>query len=997
MSVRLNQSAIAEVRDQMSLDFADGVYLNVVTQNLGLERPLIGFSDDIWRAVAKQIGIEYKQILTQFHKVMEIIFGPQTTQAGTLKVPIQAGDTSCVLNDTSNFPQIGTIVVDEGLPSEERRNYCWIDRTENRVYLDGEEYNTSFFTVDHDANDFDIETPILALNGDLVVVAYAMPFPVDELPATVILGRGTPAEEVLAIENVDRASRTLTLETPPTNTHLYARPTNIYEELVRDVYLPSSFVLLEDTTQFPAEGVIRLEPTNTFEVASDVTPATNRVITVAAGTFVEDSMAGFEVVFTSGTSIGRRRRIISNTSDSITVDRDWPVAGPLVGDDFRIFPIVGYSSNVQASGQLNLLTTLDLNTSVTTWDIPDNSKVELLEAQATVSLAPVKCPGSTWEIAQVTPGLVEIIIPDELGSDNDLRSASYLHVADESWTPVSSIGVTPAQSTSMRVSQADHFPRSGTIDLVAEQISYTFPVALLLNSLSPGDTTVVLSNTELFGSGGYLILDPGTSSEEILEFNVNDLGTDTITLLDPVQLFHKPRTHVRSATQLVFSRPLSGGYAPGSPVAFYAPVYAGTDVIQGRPDVVSGTWQGPYMYELGTPAPTGLSAQTVVDSAIAPGPLVLSMTQEVSATAVEVEDATAVFDYHRNNGDFPIVVGSNVGASETTRVDSVALRSRTYTTTTANIGIGDLLITVADFGSVPQGGEFPDALGYRIVVNEAEDGGEEREVFRVVGRSGSSFVIESPATKAHTFPKTVRLVRDVIETDTVLLLNHDGLVPWVERSTATESTAGRAYFPVLDETAYSTVEQIAPQIDTISLDDATGLDPSEGRVILNFGVSSLPVESTLTSLTAPLSTVLTVADGSQFPEYYPYVITVGKGRRYVERLLVTDKPAANQLEVEIGTLYEHAAGEVIEFEPGYTEVLEYDDINANNLGFSTDIMLNYTHYPSEAVIDSSVDSEPRDTGYDYPFRMPDALLTRLEYLIETIRAAGIEVVLIEAR
>lgn len=54
------QSDIGEVRDQMSLDYADGKYLSVVTGNLGLARPPLGFSDAVWRALGRILALQYK-------------------------------------------------------------------------------------------------------------------------------------------------------------------------------------------------------------------------------------------------------------------------------------------------------------------------------------------------------------------------------------------------------------------------------------------------------------------------------------------------------------------------------------------------------------------------------------------------------------------------------------------------------------------------------------------------------------------------------------------------------------------------------------------------------------------------------------------------------------------------------------------------------------------------------------------------------------------------
>ncbi len=118
MSVNKNQSDIREVRDQLSIDHADGKHLNIVTANLGITRPVIGFTDDVWRAVVKQIAVEFKQVVTQYHKLLAILFGPQITEVTTLAQAASTGDMSIFLNRDDHLPQIGTFILDEGQPAE---------------------------------------------------------------------------------------------------------------------------------------------------------------------------------------------------------------------------------------------------------------------------------------------------------------------------------------------------------------------------------------------------------------------------------------------------------------------------------------------------------------------------------------------------------------------------------------------------------------------------------------------------------------------------------------------------------------------------------------------------------------------------------------------------------------------------------------------------------------------------------------------------------------
>src|SRR5690606_4119914 len=136
MSIYIKQSSIGEVRDQLSLDYADGKYLNRVSANLGIQRPPFGFSDATWRAVVKAIALQHKQIRTKFEEILSIILGPKVTQCTALLEDAIVGDTSAVLVNTDHLPQVGTMVLDEGLGSEETVNYVYIDRYTNRVYFE---------------------------------------------------------------------------------------------------------------------------------------------------------------------------------------------------------------------------------------------------------------------------------------------------------------------------------------------------------------------------------------------------------------------------------------------------------------------------------------------------------------------------------------------------------------------------------------------------------------------------------------------------------------------------------------------------------------------------------------------------------------------------------------------------------------------------------------------------------------------------------------------
>ena len=984
MPILKNQSAISEVRDQLSLDFADGEYLNVVSQNLGMERPIIGFSDDVWRALVKQLAIEYKQLLTQFYKMMEIVFGVQVTQVGTLKEAVAVGDNKCVLNETSQFPQVGTLIFDEGLATEETHNYCYIDRHTGTVYLDG-----TTFAFAHITRLADAESTILCSSGSDIVVSNPSNFPDSDFPYPVVLGRGTDNEEVISVTGCDTATGVITLSGAPTNSHADVTPSDISNDLAQAVYLPSSFVSVDSTEQFPNSGIIRLRPTNTFAVAANVSPSTNRVVTVAANTFVADSLIGFEVVFLTGTLTGRKRRIMDNGTASITVDVDWDTIGssPQLGDTFAVFPIVEYTSNDDTTGVLNLREMLDLDTSVTTWDIPNNSVIELMDTQETVAFSPVKSPGKGWDIFQSTPGTVEIYIPTELETTNDLRSASYLHAYYDGTDPSTTLSANvTAGDTTLPIVKELAFPVTGVVEInSSEQISYVFPVSTLVSAAAKDATSLVFVDTSYFGSTGTIILNPGASNEEEIAFSGNDTSTNTLTV-SAISNPQKAGVIGRCHTNLILSRPINGSFTSGDTVDLYDPPHSGTSIIVGDHNQTVSTWEGPYVYNELKPAPTGATTAPTTLGQIVPGRTSLSISQIPGYDCLEVEDALPMLGLT----PLQIEVGVGKGSAETVTVQEVSLRNRTETTTSAGITAGDTSISLTDFGGAGTGNKFPDAVGYRIVVDEANPG---REVFTVIGRSGFDFLVDNPAKYSHSPGVTVRLVKDVLRLGSNLTKSHTGALSRDIRSTFLETIGGRAYFSIPEP---SDAEIVAPLVDSITLASATGLDTSGGRVLLNFGHSKLPVSTTLNGAVSATDTVITVADGSVFPSSGSFIVTVGKGRRFAEKVLVTSR-TGNDLTLDYGIGFGHDSGDEVYFEPGEQETVSYDEINSNDLSFDIAIMLNYTHYPVEPVVDSSTDSVPRDTGYDYPLRMPDSLLVRLQYLLDVIRAAGIQAVLISNR
>jgi len=192
MTTEIQQSAIAEVRDQLSVDYADGEYLNHVGANLGMDRPSFGFTDAAWRALVKATALQFKQIRNKFRDVLAIIFGPQVTEGASIATAVAIDDLTIVVNDASELPQVGTLILDEGLATQETREYTFINYRTNTIFLD--------VPVDftHAAQTIDVDEPLVfdaLIGATTVFLSNARDLTI--FPTTIVLSRGLAAEEVV--------------------------------------------------------------------------------------------------------------------------------------------------------------------------------------------------------------------------------------------------------------------------------------------------------------------------------------------------------------------------------------------------------------------------------------------------------------------------------------------------------------------------------------------------------------------------------------------------------------------------------------------------------------------------------------------------------------------------------------------------------------------------------------------------------------------------------
>lgn len=257
MSTEKTQSAIKEVRDQIMLDSADGPRLTTVTDNLGFSRPRFGFSNDNeWRALAKQLALGPKQIEKSFRKILEICIGPDFDRTAVISTAVVALDTTISLEDASELPQVGTIVLSPGLAATESAEYCFIDYATNKVFLESPVANAHVVLA---AGSTVLSTDAVATAVSLVLADSSV-LPTSGYPFTISIGKGTILEETVTVSLNVPATNTLTVSALA-NDHTGFKAGYLRRELLAATIAGRTFLQFDtqDTENFPDAGWIRID------------------------------------------------------------------------------------------------------------------------------------------------------------------------------------------------------------------------------------------------------------------------------------------------------------------------------------------------------------------------------------------------------------------------------------------------------------------------------------------------------------------------------------------------------------------------------------------------------------------------------------------------------------------------------------------------------------------------------------------------------------------
>lgn len=455
-----------------------------------------------------------------------------------------------------------------------------------------------------------------------------------------------------------------------------------------------------------------------------------------------------------------------------------------------------------------------------------------------------------------------------------------------------------------------------------------------------GDTTLTVTSTAGFPTVGVITL-----------------GVESFTYT------------IQSPTVFALQSEVVGAYLPTASVTLYEPTHAGTDTLDGNLWLLDDVFPGPYLYDQISPAPSNVASTLV---GYVSGPTTLMLDSPINnITALEVQDASAF----PTVTPFPVLVGERTANQEVVEVQGVFLKQLINEVVTAAPGGNTIEVAVA--------APFPVGRGYRIRIGRGTPNEEVGYVLNYAPGTGV-FTLENALANAHTPGETLELITDVLVVSPTTRV-HFGAFDFLNKS---------ATFPPLSTTGRK--EQVAPLYSEVELATTTGFADG-GTILLNFANKRLNFRTSLVASAAPGTTVLQLADTSQFPTSYPYSIVVNPGGFDEENLLVSNNDTAlNELTVT-ATQRDHDLAEDVLLVTGDTQPFTYTGVSGSFLTFSPPTVFPGTYWEDTVFTHSPADSVPTIDGFSFPFRLPLDIRVRLQYLVDLVRAAGVEVLFVDQR
>jgi hypothetical protein len=523
------KSAIQEVRDQLFLDRADGKYLSHVGANIGFERPEFGFhSDQLWRAIVRRGALDYLQIRNLFEDWLTEFFGPKKTVLTVLASDAALLDEEIYLTDWLNIPQQGTLVIDEGLASEQTIEYSLRDAKTGLVSLSTAISIAVTAAVD---NAEGLLVADAVATDTVIVLASAAEFPSTGYPFSLLIGAGTASEEVVTVTGRSTGTGDSFAFASPTVTLTCAAASYVASMI-------NSFIQISGATSsgndgiFPVTAVpggtqISFENLNGVAEAFTGTWTILNALEVSALANNHDGLKPSSKVseLTKVEGGGTVLTLVSTAhfpATGIVRVQDPGLAGPL--------ELVEYFDNDVDNNVLQLKTKL-LNTYTLA-----AASVTVMRSGAKAQLAQVQVKGVDWEIFETMERTLQIYIPTTLDY-NRILDVSYLH-DDKTTNPASTIytGGATAGDTTLKLVDASNFPTAGSIQIggaTPEKIGFNridrfattiMPTAFKATGVIQSVAKANLVDTETF------TIDDGTNPASVFEFDLPPNGTVGITV-----------------------------------------------------------------------------------------------------------------------------------------------------------------------------------------------------------------------------------------------------------------------------------------------------------------------------------------------------------------------------------------------------------------------------------------------------------------------------------
>lgn len=931
MSYSKTQSAIRETADQLFVDTADGVRLNVVGNNLGVTRPLFGYADDDkFRAAIKKLVFEKKNVKLIFNNILELCIGPRKTRVSDFAEAALIGDKRIKVNDASVFTLYGTLVLDKGTAAEEEVDFVFVDQKNNYIYLKDpltKDHNT-ILSPDTDypygsAEDYPQAGPFLSGVNSLTVAGY--------IPTSYTSGTGE--------------------STLPKNTPYTVLITDgINEEFnITDTVINNVVTLLNNT-------------------AAEYQQCTRSGYAVDVLGIVESS--GYHVGTIANIDAFKKEgwALLSN-QDSLAND-----------------PMIVYYDKDIDNGILRLRHVSVAGTFSTGY------MLEPVEITTKIKTATVAQIGKGWELFEVDSGELYIYLPYE-PQRSSLRHASYLHGNfDESSIVNTTLSADfNVDDMSMLVLDVSTFPETGMVDVAGTVYSYV--------KVSNTELAIPRPNTVFAGLGALVkyAASPEYAATELDDGNMYDTNPPGGLLLNNAFFGHYVHEGAFKDACSSVQTTLSSGEGTGTrkrPIPGTVKLVADAVNTQKCLEVEDlSYWQK---------TPTNLNIDINTDGATYEQKTVsktfsrYGIVTGLSTSATGIGDVlidcydtsefpTANFPYYVSIGrdgspEVATVTGNNTATNQLT-VNPVLTQDhdtndRVYICTSTGVGTGCVVtaaptantITVTDARFLPEGTAF---LGYSVVIDK---GNANEETLVVKSNTGGTITFTTDAVITHIAGESVELVNDVI-----LLTN------------------GITY-------DHFTGESASPLVNSILLASGTGFSSTDGKAILNYGNNYVKTRMKIESINYPGGggDVYVTTDGNHatLPTVVannPYYVRVNPGTTYEEYIPVRDFIAPDQLGLEYRPFTSPALSSYIEFIPAEEEVFDYDTKSGAVLSFTNGNKFKSGHFPTVTVTYSDSVSETNRDGNAYPTLLPADPGVCTRDFISYAKAAGIEVTIKEKK